>query len=70
MFRYKNDPNVLAIQKYSKKKIFHLEDENIGEPKKEILKLDKTTALQKTMFLLKSLMKILIYLQYEHKQRD
>ena len=48
ILKYKNHPNILAVQKYSKNKIFHFEEINIGEVKKEILKLDKTKASQKT----------------------
>ena len=46
--KYKNHPGVLAIQKYRKSKIFHFEEVNIGEVEKEILKLGKTKASQKT----------------------
>ena len=44
ILKYKNHPSILAIQKYSKNKIFHFEEVNIGEIEKEILKLDKTKA--------------------------
>lgn len=54
---------VLTIQKYSKKKIFHFEEENIEKIKKETLKLDKTAACKKNDAPV-SLMKIMIYLQY------
>ena len=46
--KYKNHPSIVVIQKYSKNKIFHFEEVNIGEVEKEILKLDKTKASQKT----------------------
>ena len=46
ILKYKNHPSILSIQKYVK--IFHFEDVNIGEIEKEILKFDKTKALQKT----------------------
>ena len=48
IFKYKNYPSILAIQKYSKNKTFHFKAVNIGEVEKEILKLDKTKASQKT----------------------
>ena len=48
ILKYKNHPSILAIQKYSKNKIFHFEEVNIGEIEKEIPKLDKTKASQKT----------------------
>ena len=43
-----NHLSTLTIRKYSKNKAFHLEKLNIGEVEKEILKLDKTKASQKT----------------------
>ena len=48
ILKYKNYLSILAIQKYSKNKIFHFEEVNIGEVEKEMLKLDKTKASQKT----------------------
>ena len=48
ILKYKNHPSILAIQKYSKNKTFHFKEVNIGEVEKEILKLDKTKASQKT----------------------
>ena len=48
ILEYNNQPSTLAIQKYSKNKAFHLEKVNIGEVEKEILKLGKTKASQKT----------------------
>ena len=48
ILKYKNYPSVLAIQKYSKNKTFHFEQVNIREVQKEILKLDKAKASQKT----------------------
>ena len=48
ILKYKNHLSILAIQKYSKKKIFHFEEVNIEEVEKEILKFDKTKASQKT----------------------
>ena len=50
ILKYKNHPSILAIQKYSKNKIFHFEEVKIGEMEKEILKLDKIKASQKTVF--------------------
>ena len=47
ILKYKNHPTILGIQKYSKNKIFHLEEVNIGEVEKKNLKLDKTKASQK-----------------------
>ena len=47
ILKYKNHSIILAIQKYIKKKTLHFEEVNIGEVKKEILKLDKTKASQK-----------------------
>ena len=46
--KYKNHPSILAIQKYSKNKTSHFEKVNFGEVEKEILKLGKTKASQKT----------------------
>ena len=40
ILKYKNHPTTFAIQKYSKNKALHLEELNIGEVEKEILKLD------------------------------
>ena len=48
ILKYKNHPSILAIQKYSKNKTFHFKEVNFGEVEKEILKLDKTKASQKT----------------------
>ena len=48
ILKYKNHPSILAIQKYSKNKTFHFEEVNIEEVEKEILKLDKIKASQKT----------------------
>ena len=48
ILEYNNQTSTLAIQKYSKNKAFHLEKVNIGEVEKEILKLGKTKASQKT----------------------
>ena len=48
ILEYNNYPSTLAIQKYSRNKAFHLEKVNIGEVGKEILKLGKTKASQKT----------------------
>ena len=48
ILKYKNYLSILAVQKYSKNKILHFEEVNTGEVEKEILKLDKTTASQKT----------------------
>ena len=48
ILKYKNHPSILAIQKYLKNKVFYLEVEKIGEIEKEILKLDKIKASQKT----------------------
>ena len=50
ILKYKNYPSILAIQKYSKNKTFHFEEVNIREVEKEILKLGKTKASQKTDF--------------------
>ena len=44
ILKYKNYPSILAIQKYSKSKIFHFEEVKIGEFEKEILKSDRTKA--------------------------
>ena len=63
ILKYKNHPNVLAIQKYSKNKTCHFEEVNIGEVEKEILKLDKNKASQKTDFALELSRNILIYLR-------
>ena len=46
ILKYKNHSIILAIQKYSKNKTFHFKEVKIGEIEKEILKLDKTKALQ------------------------
>ena len=46
--KYKNHPSILAIQKNSKNKTFHFEEVKSGKVEKEILKLDKTKASQKT----------------------
>ena len=46
--KYKNQPSILAIQKYSRNNTFHFEEQNIGEVENEILKLGKTKASQKT----------------------
>ena len=48
VLKYKHHQNVLATQKYSKKKVFHFKEVNMGEVEKEILKLDKTKASQKS----------------------
>ena len=48
ILKYKNHYSILSIQKYSKNKTFHLEEVSIVEVKKEIPKLDKTKASQKT----------------------
>ena len=48
ILKYKNHPDILSIQKYSKKKTFHFEEMSIVEVEKEILKLHKTKASQKT----------------------
>ena len=48
ILKYKNHPSILAIQKYSKNETFHFKEVNFGEVEKEILKLDKTKASQKT----------------------
>ena len=48
ILKYKNHPSILAIQKYSKNKTFHFKEVNFGEVEKEILKLGKTKASQKT----------------------
>ena len=48
ILKYKNHSIILAIQKYSKNKTFHFKEVNFGEVEKEILKLDKTKASQKT----------------------
>ena len=48
ILKYKNHPSILTIQKYSKNKTSHLEKVNFGEVEKEILKLGKTKASQKT----------------------
>ena len=48
ILKYKNHPSIFAIQKYCKSKTFHFEEMNIGKVEKEILKLDKTKASQKT----------------------
>ena len=37
IFKYKNHPSILSIQKYSKSKTFNFEEVNIGEVEKEIL---------------------------------
>ena len=64
VLKYKHHQNILAAHKYSKNKVFHFKEVNIGEVEKEILKLDKTkTSQKKTILLLESLRKILIYLQ-------
>ena len=57
-----NHPSTLTIRKYSKSKAFHLEKVNIGEVEKEILKLDKTKASQKTDIPTR-IKEILIYLR-------
>ena len=44
ILKYKNHRSILAIQKYSKNKIFHFEDVKV---EKEILKLSKTIGSQK-----------------------
>ena len=44
----KNHPSILEIQKNSKNKTFHFEEVNSGKVEKEILKLEKTKASQKT----------------------
>ena len=46
--KYKNQPSILAIQKYSRNNTFHFEEKNIGEVENEILKLGKTKASQTT----------------------
>ena len=46
--KYKSHSSILAIQKYIKNKTFHFEEVNIEEVEKEILKLDKIKASQKT----------------------
>ena len=52
----KNNPHsTLTTRKYSKNKAFHLEKVNIGEVEKEILKLDKTKASQKTDIIKKNI---------------
>ena len=48
ILKYQNHLIILAIQKYSKNETFHSEEVKIGEVKKEIHKLDKTKASQKT----------------------
>ena len=63
ILKYKNHPNVLVVQKYSKNKTCHFEEVNIGEVQKEILKLDKNKASQKTDFVLELSRNILIYLR-------
>ena len=63
ILKYRNHPNVLAIQKYSKNKTCHFEEVNIVEVEKEILKLDKNKASQKTDFALELSRNILIYLR-------
>ena len=45
---YNNHLSILAIRKYSKNKKFRFEEVNTGEVEKEILKLYKTKASQKT----------------------
>ena len=63
ILKYKNHPNMLAIQKCSKNKTCHFEEVNFGEVEKEILKLDKNKASQKTDFALELSRNILIYLR-------
>ena len=63
ILKYKNHRSILAIQKYSKNKIFHFEEVNIGEVEKEMLKLDKTKASQKTDIPTRIIKEILIYLR-------
>ena len=62
ILKYKNHPSILAIQKYSKNKTFHFKEVNFGEVEKEILKLDKTKASQKTDIPTR-IKEILIYLR-------
>ena len=47
LLKYKNHHSILANQKYSKNKIFHFKEVNIGEVEKKIRKLDKTKPSQK-----------------------
>ena len=63
ILKYKNHPSILAIQKYSKNKTFHFKEVNFGEVEKEILKLDKTKASQKTDIPTRIIKEILIYLR-------
>ena len=44
----KNHSSIPAIQKYSKNKTFHFKEVKTGEIEKEILRLDKTKASQKS----------------------
>ena len=48
ILKWKIHFEILAIQKYSKNKINHLEEVKIGAFEKEILKLDETKASQNT----------------------
>ena len=48
ILNYKSHPSILAIKKYSKNKIFHFEEVNIGKIEKKILKFEKNKAPQKT----------------------
>ena len=48
ILKWKIHSEILAIEKYSKNKIYHLEEVKIGASKKEILKLDETKASQNT----------------------
>ena len=63
ILKYKNHPSILAIQKYSKNKTFHFKEVNFGEVEKEILKLDKTKASQKTDIPTRIIKEILIHLR-------
>ena len=69
ILKYKNHPNILAIQKYDKNKIFNFEEVSFGKVKKEILKLHRTKASQKTNIPTKIIKENICGLfTYEHKQ--